>query len=44
MNLEVQLGGGTDIGGALVASANMFKEDNKIKTIILIFDFQFFIS
>jgi Ca-activated chloride channel family protein len=32
------LGGGTDIGGALVASANLFKEDNKIKTIILITD------
>jgi Ca-activated chloride channel family protein len=37
-NIEIQLGGGTDIGGALVASTNMFKEDNKIKTIILITD------
>ncbi len=37
-NIEIILGGGTDIGGALVASANIFREEGKSKAIILITD------
>jgi Ca-activated chloride channel family protein len=36
--IDIQLGGGTDIGGALVTSANLFKEDKKVKAIILLTD------